>query len=68
MQPFSVLLSGSFHSFNLYDAHGREITEMMAAADFAESEFGADWAEVFNGSEGIDRDEYTQLRGSPCLR
>jgi hypothetical protein len=68
MQPFSVKLCGSFYSAPLYDAVGREITDMTMAADFAENEFGAGWDEVFNGSEGIDRDEYLQLKGLPCLR
>ena len=58
MQPFSVRLVGSLYSFSLYDTDGWEITGMSAAADFAESEFGTDWTEVFNGSEGIERDEY----------
>lgn len=61
VRPFSVQLSGSFYTFNLYDANGREITDMSAAADFAESEFGTDWNEVFNGHEGIERDEYLRL-------
>jgi len=60
MTPFSVHLLGVFYTFVLYDAAGREIMDMMAAADYAESEFGADWDEVFNGSEGIDRAEYTE--------
>ncbi len=60
MTSFSVHLAGVFHTFELYDAAGREIMDMVAAADYAESEFGADWDEVFSGSEGIDRDEYIE--------
>ncbi len=39
MRPFSVQLAGTFHTFKLYDARGAEIMDLMAAADFAESEF-----------------------------
>ncbi len=67
MTPFSVHLAGSMLTLNLYDADGREITDMLLAADRAECQFGADWVEIFNGSEGMDRDEYTQLGGSECL-
>ncbi len=65
MRPFLVRLSGSFYSFDMYDADGRELTDMSSAADYAESEFGTDWTEVYNGSEGIDRDEYIR-RGCLC--
>lgn len=58
MPPFSVELSGSFHTFTLYGADGAEITDMMAAADFAESEFSTDWNSVFNGDESTNRDDY----------
>jgi len=58
MRPFSVELVGEFYTFKLYDSRGREIMDMQAAAEFAESEFGADWAGVFNGSEGIARDDW----------
>ena len=58
MRSFSVELAGSFHTFKLLGADGAEITNMMAAAGFAESEFSTDWNSVFNGDESIDRDDY----------
>lgn len=56
MRPFSVELAGSFYTFKLLDAAGREITNATEAADFAESEFGTDWQSVFNGDEAIERE------------
>lgn len=57
-RPFSVELCGSFHTFELLDAGGRPITDARVAADFAECEFGSDWNCIYNGSDGINREDH----------
>jgi len=56
MRPFSIRLTGEFHPFTLYDHDGRECDTLREAALTAELIYGSDWAEVFNGDEGADRD------------
>ncbi len=52
---FWVELAGPFHTFKLLDSMGRNITNVLDAADFAESEFHGDWNSVFNEEESLDR-------------
>jgi hypothetical protein len=54
---FKVRLRGAFHSFELYDAAGREVFELAAAIAEAERQYGPDWTEVYNGEEGASREE-----------
>lgn len=59
MRPFLIRLVGSLHSFVLYDMCGVEITNLMVAAEFAESSFSDSWECVFNDDE---RDDYLEVR------
>ena len=68
MPKFSVEVAGSFHTYCLYDARGREVTELYAAAETAESQYGEDWNSVFNGREAIDRDDYIAWRDAEPVR
>jgi len=56
-KPFSVALTGSFYTCILYDCKGQEVFELEKAREVAESQYGADWQEVFNGDIGMDRDD-----------
>lgn len=58
---FSCRLLGDFHSFVLYDHDGKEQFTLRDAAHAAELVYGSEWAEVFNGDEGVDRDEARHL-------
>jgi hypothetical protein len=57
-QKFSVTRHGSFYSFELYASNGRYIYGCKEAAERAEELYGMEWREVFNSTDGIDRDEY----------
>lgn len=54
---FKVKLVGAFHSNELYDDRGREIFHLADAVKAAEAQFGAEWEEVYNGEEGMVREE-----------
>lgn len=62
-QPFKVTFVGSFYSSELYDRHGKEVFTLDDAIQTAEELYGEDWKEVFNGQEGISRDE-TPTKGT----
>ena len=54
---FQCRLLGGFHSFELYDHDGNECFTLRDAAQTAELVYGSEWAEVFNGDVGCDRDK-----------
>ena len=56
-RAFSFRLLGGFHSHPLYDHDGEESFTLKEAAQTAELVYGSEWAEVFNGDDGMDRDE-----------
>ena len=56
-RAFSFRLLGDFHSHPLYDHDGEECFTLKEAARTAELVYGSEWAEVFNGDAGCDRDE-----------
>lgn len=58
MRPFSVELAGSFYTYNLYNEDGKQIFDLMEAADRAEELYEIDWQGVYNGNEGIGREDY----------
>jgi hypothetical protein len=53
-----VELVGYFYTLELYDSEGAEIYNLDDAAEAAELQYGADWACVYNGNEGVDRDSW----------
>jgi hypothetical protein len=57
MRKFRVRLAGSFYSFELYNAAGAEVHDLMAAVDCAEEQYGDEWREVYNGVENAYRSE-----------
>ena len=61
IRAFRVRLRGQFYSGGLYNAKGQEMHDLQAAADLAEDMYGEDWAEVYNGEEAIERDEWLAL-------
>ncbi len=60
LPAFSVELAGSFHTFKLFNELGQNLTDVHAAARFAECEFVGDWNSVFNGDESLERDVWTE--------
>ena len=54
---FSFRLIGSFYSGPLYDEAGREVTSLANALRVVEEVYSEEWAEVFNGLEGRNRDD-----------
>jgi hypothetical protein len=62
---FRVEIAGSFYTYELYDAKGREIHNCREAAEFAESEYGCDWQLVYGGDEAMDRAEYLHVNVEP---
>jgi len=68
MPKFSFEFVGAFYTSTLYDDMGREVTELYAAAETAERMYGEDWSSVFNGNEGITRDEYIAWRDAEPVR
>lgn len=54
---WQVLLRDSFYSLELPDAESLD-----EAIDEAESSYGSEWSEVFNGKEGISREELREER------
>ena len=56
-RAFSFRLLGEFHSHPLYDHDGNTQHTLRDAARCAELVYGSEWAEVFNGDVGCDRDE-----------
>ncbi len=58
MAKFMVEIVGSFHTFELYDNRGREVHELLAAAETAEDLYGSEWQSVFNGNDSVDREGY----------
>jgi hypothetical protein len=55
---FSVELVGYFYSLELYDCRGSEVFELEEAVAVAEKEYGNKWQSVFNGNEGISREDW----------
>ena len=60
MTAYDCRLTGGFYSFRLYDHDGREQFTLSDACEAAELVYGSEWAEVFNGDEGTDRDSWQQ--------
>ena len=58
---FKVSMRGSFHTYELHDADGKEIFDLNKACEEAEWQFPRDWSEVFNGDVGTSRNEYLDL-------
>ena len=58
VKPFKVELCGSFHTYELYDDRGREVTDVQAAAECAEELYGDDWQSVYNGEDAIAREDF----------
>ena len=56
--PFRIEFAGSFYTSELYDADGRNVFDLMEAAEAAEEVYGDGWACVYNGNEGIERSDY----------
>lgn len=59
-QRFKITVAGIFHSFEIYTSNGRHIFDSRIAAERAEEIYGNEWCEVFNGTDGISRDEYLE--------
>jgi len=59
-KPFSVCLVGSFHSLEILDSRGREVYDMNEAIDVVESQYNDEWKEIYNGIEGISREEWLE--------
>lgn len=58
---FRVSMRGSFHTYELYDASGKEIFDLNTACEEAERQFPREWSDVFNGDVGASRNEYLDL-------
>lgn len=56
--PFRVKLTGVFYVRELYDGEGRPVTDVETAAEVAEAQYGDEWCEVYNGSVGLNRDDW----------
>ena len=48
-----------YYAFTLYDLRGKEVFDLGSACEAAEDIYGDDWTEVYNGIEGMNRDDYT---------
>jgi hypothetical protein len=60
-RPFKVRTVGSFYSYELLDERGCEVYSLEKAADIAEKVYEFSWQEVYNGEEGIDREDWLHL-------
>ncbi len=58
MPKFMVELAGEFYTYELYNAAGEHIFNVSDAAESAEEQYGTDWQSVYNGIEGVEREEY----------
>jgi len=58
MPKFRVELLGNFHTFELYNARGAEIFDLLEAIECAEEQFGPEWACVYNGQQAMTRSAY----------
>lgn len=58
---FSVELRGVFYTLTLYDEKGREVFTLEEAIQAAENEYGSEWSAVFNGEEGVAREEIQSI-------
>jgi hypothetical protein len=52
MNSFNATITGSFHSFKVYDQDGKEIYYLDQAIDYLETTYPEESGEVFNGQEG----------------
>jgi hypothetical protein len=55
MPVFHVTHPNCFHSHVLYDLEGDHISDLALAVSVAEHRYGDDWAEVYNGLDGVER-------------
>lgn len=70
MRPFNVRIQGAFYHNHLYGERGEEIFDLDAACAAADRQF-PDWVEVFNGQEGVTREEWLGrglVQPSPVLQ
>jgi len=57
---FMVKMKDSMHAYELYDDKGANVYDLDKAAEAAEAVHEDDWKEVYNGREGISRDEWLE--------
>jgi len=63
-KAFSFRLLGYFYAQPLYNRYGSEVytlADAIEAANYYTEKWGEQWAEVFNGDEGIHHDDLDEM-------